>query len=245
MIPESHQPLLAWLLDHYMRHQLRSRFQGLYVTGLQHLHTLPIDRSVIAYANHCGWWDLFWTYRLSRECPQKKIYGMMEEKQLRPYRFFTALGTFSIDLSAPGKASAGLRHALRLLQKPASMVWMFPEGELRSPTLPFAPRPGLQFLCRKKGTTVLLPIALRYEFFRDDKPVALAAIGPSFPASEADEPRIIAQQQALSDHLAATTRTRDLSDFTCLQEPRLTINKRWEWLCCALRGRLHTFQPHN
>ncbi len=38
---------------------------------------------------------------------------------------------------------------------------------------------------------------------------------------------------------------QDVTGFQPLFPPRLTINKRWEWVKLAARGRLREFSPSN
>jgi 1-acyl-sn-glycerol-3-phosphate acyltransferase len=246
VIAAKRNAFLDALFYRYLLGKLRQRFQNVYLRGGAHLAALPPDRAVIAFANHTNWWDLLMLFRLTREIP-KRCYGMMEEKHLRKYAFFRAIGGFSVDLDSKLGAALGLRYALRLLKKPESFVWIFPQGRLATPYEPIEARPGLSFLCRRapKGT-LLLPVAFRYEFFRDDLPVALIDIGAPLPADgEADVSNVAALCQDRADRLAEAAQARDLSGFVPLLPPRLSINKKWEWVCRAATGRLAGFDPSN
>ena len=245
MIPARKQPWLDGFLYRYFRSLWRRTFQAVYLGGSRHLDALPEDQSVLAYANHTNWWDLLMVFRLSRVLRRKQFYGMMEEKQLRPYRFFTWIGAFSVDLSSPGRAAAGLRYAIRLLKDPRNLVWMFPQGRLHSPEEPFVALPGIEFLCRHAGRSQVLPCAFGFAFFRDNRPVALILIGEPLPAARASAEELNRRCQGLCDQLREVVRRQDLTGFSCLEKPSLTINKRWEYVLCALRGRLHEFDPHN
>lgn len=240
MIPARPSRVLDALFYPYLRRKLRQRFQNVYLRGAGRLAALPADRPVIAYANHTNWWDLLLLYRLTREIP-KRCYGMMEEKHLRKYPFFRAIGGFGVDLERPDPAA--LRYALRLLDDPRALLWIFPQGRLATPYEPLEIRPGLPFLCRRAPRAVILPVAFRYEFFRDDLPVALIEIGAPLESPDAETLR--AAGQAAADRLAEAARARDLAGFAPLLPPRLSINKKWEWACRAATGRLRGFDPSN
>jgi 1-acyl-sn-glycerol-3-phosphate acyltransferase len=238
-------PWLDAMLYLYFRRMWRKAFQGVYLRGSPHLEGLPADRPIIAYANHTNWWDLLMVFRLTRVLSTKKFYGMMEEKQLRPYRFFSWIGAFSVDLSAPGRAAAGLRYAVKLLREPQSLVWLFPQGKLCSPYEPFSLQPGLEFLIKHAPQATILPWAFRYEFLRDDRPVVLLEVGTPLSAEGATTGKLQEACEILCQRLLEVARASDLSEFQCLETPSLTINKRWEYCLCVLRGRLQEFDPRN
>ncbi len=245
MIPARKSPLLDGLLYMYFRSLWRGAFSGIYLRGSEHLIGLPLDRPVIAYANHTNWWDLLMVFRLTRVLRQKKFYGMMEEKQLSPYRFFSWLGAFSVDLSAPGRAGTGLRYAVKLLRDPHSLLWVFPQGQLCTAYEPFALKPGLEFLIKHAPEASILPWAFRYEFFRDDRPVVLMEVGKLITSAEASPENLKSRCETLCQNLLEIAKSRDLTGFECLEKPGLTINKRWEYLLCSLRGKAHEFNPRN
>ena len=120
----------------------------------------------------------------------KAVYCMMEEKQLKHYRFFTWLGAFSVDLSSPLRSAASLRYAQRLLQKKETAIWIFPQGRIARPNEPVEIKPGTDYLAQSSPHALLVPVAMRYEFFREDRPNCLIEIGQPFPAIENVEGRI-------------------------------------------------------
>ena len=244
MIPARKNRLLDAFFYLYLRRKLAQRFHGVHLRGGEHLAALPADQAVIAFANHTNWWDLLMLFRLTRVIP-KSCYGMMEEKNLRKYEFFRAIGGFSVDLESRLGAALSLRYAARLLRDPGNLVWIFPQGRLATPYEPIEVRPGLPFLARIAPKALLLPVAFRYEFFRDDLPLALIDVGAPFPAAGTDNVAIAAACQAQADRLAEAARTRDMSGFTSLLPRRLPINKKWEWVVRAATGRLAGFEPGN
>jgi 1-acyl-sn-glycerol-3-phosphate acyltransferase len=229
----------------YFRWLTRRAFHTIAIRGLENLRQLPDDRPILLFCNHTNWWDGLIIYLLTRQMPHKACYCMMEEKQLKHYRFFTWLGAFSVDLSSPLRSAASLRYAQRLLQKSETAIWIFPQGKLSRPADPVEVRPGTDYLAKNSPHALLVPVAMRYEFFREDRPNVLIEIGRPFPAVDSSESRIANECNSVLSRIAIAAADQDLSGFKPLFSPRLTINKRWEWIKLAATGRLREFSPIN
>ncbi len=246
MIAANKNPALDVLLYIYIRTLFKNRFSGVYVRGLEHYRDLDRNKPVICLANHHNWWDGLVAFYLSRYNWRKKGYCMMEEKQLRHYQFFTWLGAFSVDLSNPLRAAASVRYTMDLLQKPETLVWIFPQGKIVPSSTPIQAKEGTSFMANHLPKVQLLPVAFRYEFFRDDKPVVMVQIGKPFsgkrPMSDGDIGDMIRQEYALVD---ASARAQDLTGFKPIVAPALPINKRWEWFLLLCQGRLDKFHSDN
>ncbi len=245
MIAANKNDILDAFLLVYFRWLMRRAFHTIAGRGLEHLRQLPSDRPVLLFCNHTNWWDGLLIYLVTRQMPHKAAYCMMEEKQLKHYRFFTWLGAFSVDLSNSLRSAASVRYAQRLMQRNETAIWIFPQGKICRQADPIEVRPGTDYLAKSSPHALLVPVALRYEFFRDDRPNALIEIGQPFPAVECDEVRIVKECTAVFQRVNRAALEQDLTGFHTLFSPRLTINKRWEWIKLAARGRLREFSPIN
>ena len=245
MIAANKNDLLDSLLYIYFRRLTRRSFHTIACRGLEHLKNLPKDRPVIVFCNHTNWWDALIVYLLAHEMGHKAGYCMMEEKQLKHYRFFTWLGAFSVDLSSPLRSAASLRYAQRLLQKQDTAIWIFPQGKISRPTEPLEVKPGTDYLAKNSPHAMLLPLALRYEFFREDRPNVLIEIGQPFQAVDSGEGRISLECNKAFARANLAALDQDLAGYSPLFPPRWPINKRWEWFKRALTGRLSGFTPNN
>ncbi len=245
MIAANKNDILDSLLYVYFRRLVRRAFHTVAARGLEHLRLLAKDRPVLLFCNHTNWWDGLILYLLSRQMPHKAIYCMMEEKQLKHYRFFTWLGAFSVDLSSPLRSAASLRYAQRLLQKNETAIWIFPQGKLCRQNEPMEIKPGTDYLAANAPNALLVPVALCYGFFREDRPNVLIEIGQPFPAVDLTEGRIAQECNETFVRVKQATENLDLTGFTVIFPPRWTINKRWEWVKRALTGRLGEFSPTN
>ena len=229
----------------YFKAMARRSFHTIAGRGLDRLRDLPKDRPVILFCNHTNWWDGLIVYLLTSQMRHKAVYCMMEEKQLKHYRFFTWLGAFSVDLSSPLRSAASLRYALRLLQKNETAIWIFPQGKICRQNEPVEIKPGTDYLAQSTPHTMLVPVAMRYDFFREDRPNALIEVGLPFPAIELSDGRIAQECNDAFARVTLAAQEQDLTGFTPLFPPRLTINKRWQWIKLALTGRLSEFSPTN
>src|SRR5260221_5100 len=234
-----------WGLYLSFRWLTRRAFHTIAGRGLERMRNLPADRPVILFCNHTNWWDALLVYLLTRQMPHKAVYCMMEEKQLKHYRFFTWLGAFSVDLSSPLRSAASLRYAQRLLQKPETAIWICPHGKLCRQNEPLEVKPGTDYLAKNAPHALLVPVAMRYEFFREDRPNALVEVGEPFPAIDLTEGRLAQECNEAFARLTVATENHDLTGFHLLFQPRWTINKRWQWVKLALTGRLREFSPTN
>ncbi len=229
----------------YFKYLARRAFHTIAGRGLEHLRALPDDRPVILFCNHTNWWDGLIIYLLTRQMRQKAVYCMMEEKQLKHYRFFTWLGAFSVDLSSPLRSAASLRYAQRLLQRNDTAIWIFPQGKICKQSEPVEIKPGTDYLAQSAPHALLVPVAMRYDFFREDRPNALIEIGEPFAAVESSEGRIASECNKAYARVTQASLDQDLAGFSPLFPPRLTINKRWQWVKLAVTGRLREFTPTN
>ena len=245
MIAANKNDILDSLLFIYFRSMVRRSFHTVAGRGLERLRQLPVDRPVLLFCNHTNWWDGLILYLLTRQMPHKAVYCMMEEKQLKHYRFFTWLGAFSVDLSSPLRSAASLRYAQRLLQKNETAIWIFPQGRLCRQNEPVEIKPGTDYLATNAPHAVLVPMALRYDFFREDRPNILIEVGTPFQAIELKEGRIAQECNETFARLTEAAENQDLTGFSVLFPPRWTINKRWEWVKRAVTGRLREFSPTN
>ncbi len=221
---------------------LRRRFHGVYIFGGEHLRALDSGSAVVGCVNHTNWWDGFVLYVLSWRLLPHDIYLAMEEKNLRRYRFFTWMGVFGVDLAERRSALPGMRYALRLL-RPGRLVWMFVQGQLLRPEVPVKVRPGALFLARRAGA-VVLPLVLRYEWLSESRPSIFVRVGMPMAASTSTD-ELAAVLNSLSAQLQEKIGSPDFGGAETLFTPRLSLNKRWDYLLHRLWRRPEVFDPQN
>lgn len=239
-------PWLDTLLYHgYLRWSIRRAFHAIHIRGLEHLKGLPEDAPAIACSNHSNWWDGLVVFFLTRVRTDKAFYCMMEEAQLRHYRFFTWLGAFSVDPQNSVRAGASVLYSLRLLQNPKNMLWVFPQGRQAPAHEPVVVRPGVTYLCRRTPQAVVLPVAFRYAFLREQRPEVFIRVGVPIPALEVNDAHLQDVLRQLCAELDEAIRCENTSGFQELLTPGWSVNKCWEALVRLMRGEWREFRSQN
>ncbi len=186
----------------YNRHLIGRRFAGLRVAGLGSLR--PRDAPLLLYANHCSWWDALVIIHLNHLCGLDG-YAMMEERQLRQYKFFKRLGAFGVVRDNPRSARESLKYISGILHDSPRALWIFPQGvTLPNDTRPLKLYSGAARVMRNLGKVYAAPVALRYEFLTEEaKPHAFARVGPLQLFTARDTPPKLLTQH-LTDCLTTT-----------------------------------------
>lgn len=102
-------------------------FERVVVNGNFNDRALP----VLLISNHISWWDGFWAMYLNVNVLKRKFHFMMREDQLRKYRIFNFSGGYSVSKNSRSMIES-LQYTASLLEDPANMVLIFPQGEIQS-----------------------------------------------------------------------------------------------------------------
>ena len=144
----------------------------------------PRDGPLVLYLNHSAWWDGYLMYVIHRRVLRSRFdaHLLMEERQLRAYRFFTWSGAFSINRHDPRDAHRSLQYAANLLRtgERARALFLFPQGQIvPADRRPLVTYPGLARIIARAGPVTLCPVALRYEFLGQQRPHAFIRLSPT------------------------------------------------------------------
>lgn len=162
----------------YNRNLFKRRFHSFRISGLQNLKEKDPRIPLIIYPNHSSWWDGLTAFEVSRTA-HLDSFVMMEEKQLKSLSLFRRIGAFSVIRENPREAVRSINYAAELLcQNSQRTLWIFPQGEI----LPNEIRPlqffhGLARIIEKIEKCLIVPLAMRYEFFGTYKPEILVKVG--------------------------------------------------------------------
>lgn len=226
------------LLALYFTRLLRRRFSRVLVRHPERLAPWQDGRAtrpLILAVNHSSWWDAVLPIVISCGVMRHDAYGMMEERQLARYRFFTRAGMFSVDRDNARAALASLEYAAALLRGTGRVLWMFPQGKIvPNDVRPIVCESGIGRLVGMIGECCVIPVAFRYEVGREELPVACINVGKAIGFPE-DEPGTITERTAaitvLLECQADKLRDMVLGErwelFSPLLHGRLSISERW------------------
>lgn len=197
-------------------------------------------KGIVILANHSCWWDLFLAHLLNETIPVDG-YGMMEHFNLRRFGFFRRIGAFSVDRTDPRSVRASLDYTVALLARPRSGVWIFPQGRIASNDVrPLEMQPGLRALLRRAGQLRIVPTALRYEFWQDERPEAFVRFGRPVDLDRSDLGSVLTTAEALLsselDSLRDDARSQDDARFTTVLEGTRSVSDRFARLHARLFG---------
>jgi 1-acyl-sn-glycerol-3-phosphate acyltransferase len=169
MLTARHDPWAQALFTPYVTRLFRRHFHALRLLG-QPPDPEPALPLVIV-PNHSTWWDGFFVYILNLRLLGRRLHLMMLERQLERFRFFQRIGAFGIRPGSPRSVAKALDYSASLLADPANALCLFPQGEMRHPEArPLGFRRGLEsILTRHGGRVTLLPLAIRCDFYEDQR----------------------------------------------------------------------------
>lgn len=195
---------VGWFRAWFARHaegRIRAHFSVAHVSGLERL-TAP-DAPTLVVSNHQSWWDPLVAIWLVDRLARLDGYAMMDARNLARLPFFRRVGAFGVALDSPEGRSAALRYAGGLLDRPARLVWIFPQGrELPGPG-PLAFRPGAAVLSQRLPGARVLPVALAYAHLGREAPELFVHIGPPLPNQPDVEAARLAQESAVQAGIEA------------------------------------------
>ena len=149
---------------------------------------LAADRPIILYTNHHSFYDGYLIWLMAQRLLGRPVLTWMAEWDRFP--FFGASGALPFPLDDPKRRAATLRHTARLLQqKPETLFFYFPEGELHRPEEGILPFDGkaLVRLNRLFPTAQWWPLGIHVTWWGDALPTAMLGGGTPHPQATGEE----------------------------------------------------------
>lgn len=170
MIKAGHQGWARVVFNPVIKGLLRTHFDHFYATGLP--PSIPADEGLLIIPNHFSWWDGFFIFQLMCQMKNRRLHLMMLEKQLSRYWYFRHIGAYSINPGHPKSVMESLRYTSGLLDDPARLVVIYPQGEIETYNKrPLTLEPGILLALKKTSREVnVLPVFFRIEYFERRKP---------------------------------------------------------------------------
>ena len=134
----------------------------------------------ILYAPHSNWWDGSVLYNITHRIFHKEIRLMIEE--LNRFPLLRRGGAYSVCKKSPQSAMKALQYSVDVVGDLKNMLCIFPQGIIRPPHYrPMVFQTGLAYIAQKSvaryGKVNLVPVALDYCFFRDNRPEVVVTFG--------------------------------------------------------------------
>jgi 1-acyl-sn-glycerol-3-phosphate acyltransferase len=242
MIRADKKPLREKVISRMIFRGLRRSFNAIRVRGAETMEGLDRSLPIIIYGNHSSWWDGFVEYYISYGLYGLDQYLMMEEKQMSRYRFFRWLGAFSVNRDSAREAAVSLRYAISLFDRPGRILCIFPQGVMRpNDSRPLAFSPGLGRIAAGLGKAQLVPMALRYEFLREQRPDILVRLGPVRVAENVVDHRALTREceetlTGFLDQLRDEVAREDLAPYRIVLTGKASTNVAYDR--ARLRGDL-------
>ena len=212
------------------RAMLRRHFHALHVAGTDHVASLDRSLPIIFIGNHSSWWDGLLEFYFSHDLFGVDAFLMMEEKQMRRYKFFRWIGAFSVDRDIPREGVISLQYAASLFNRPNRVLWIYPQGTMRpNDYRPLGFYTGAGRLVQMLGKTQIVPVVHRYEFLMEQRPESFTTFGSPIPADGANDPkeltRLLEERVTLMlDQLRSRVVQGETGEFTRVLSGKASTN---------------------
>lgn len=204
---------VRWVGLRWLNGKVRSGLDGVFVDGLDHLLDASGRGPVVVAATHRSWWDGLLAVWICHTHGLRPTI-VMNERNLVHYRFFEAFGAHGID------GLKGVRSALRRLEKPGDILWIFPQGEYTHHLDDL--KRGAVWLARKADCPVL-PLGVDYPLREGEDVQACLAFGP--PVDDLESLRLaLAERVEHAGHAQ-----RPLLPATVVAPDRASRMLSWIW----------------
>ncbi|WP_228124343.1 lysophospholipid acyltransferase family protein [Gluconobacter vitians] len=225
--PGGRHPLVAALVSRGMRRGIERRFNAVRLSG--DTEALRHRGPLVVCANHPGWWDpavFAWLqHHFFGHCHG---YGPMEAAALRRYPLLEKAGLIPVDPDNPQSLRRFVRVARDVLRQ-GNVLWITPQGQFTdSRVRPVQLQPGFAHLVRHMPSVRLVPLAIEYPFWNENRPELLLRFGAPVSVDEGEGVRSVTarMEEVLTetmDALAQDTCTRDASRFTTFVQKQAGI----------------------
>jgi len=178
MRPERAVPKQRWasaLFAWDAQRRLRGTFARGLVMGLPTLRASLAAGPAIVALNHVSFWDGF-VLGCLEQALGADAYCLMDRANLQRLSFLRFAGAVPVDGGDPKRARADLDRAARLLDRPARLLFVFPQGRQVPARLPLEFKSGVLRIAEQAQAPVV-PVGLSYEFLEDPKPEIRLAVG--------------------------------------------------------------------
>lgn len=177
-----------WVASMFFFNMLQNRFYAFRYKGEENYFDGDTSIPTILFAPHSNWWDGIVLYNVTHRLFRKEIRLMVEE--LNRFPLLRHGGAYSVNKKSPQSAMKALQYSVDVMGDLRNMLCIFPQGIIRPPHYrPIEFQTGLTYIAqnavKRYGRINLIPVALDYCFFRDNRPEVVVKFGKRIELSDA------------------------------------------------------------
>lgn len=133
----------------------RQNLDGVFAIGLDDVRRELEKGPVILAANHLSWWDGQIMLIVNRALGVDGRFFIVADRA-QELSYLRHLGGITIDRVTVGGTIGGIEEAAAFLSGPGRLLWIFPQGRYRAPSLrPLGLERGVSLLHRMSGAVVI------------------------------------------------------------------------------------------
>ena len=237
--PAKTSPFWIAVANFFFFNMLQNRFYAFRYTGVENYKNRDDKYPTILFAPHANWWDGIVLYNISHRICKKEIRLMVEE--LNRFPLLRRGGAYSVNKKSAQSAMKALKYSVDLLSDLKNILCIFPQGIIRPPHYrPIEFQTGLAYIAqnaaKKYGKVNLIPVAIDFCFFRDNRPEVVVDFGERIEVTnvEADIDRkeytnfLAAKLTETCDKQFMKISQGQVEDYEFLFKPKLKWYRRIE-----------------
>jgi 1-acyl-sn-glycerol-3-phosphate acyltransferase len=169
-----------WVASLFFFNMLQNRFFAFRYKGQENYYDGDTNVPTIVFAPHSNWWDGIVLYNIAHRIFHKEIRLMVEE--LNRFPLLRRGGAYSVNKKSAQSAMKALQYSVDVVGDTRNMLFIFPQGIIRPPHFrPIEFQTGLAYIAqnavKRYGRVNLIPCAIDYCFFRDNRPEVVVDFG--------------------------------------------------------------------
>ena len=237
--PAKTSPFWIAVANFFFFNMLQNRFYAFRYTGVESYKNRDEKYPTILFAPHANWWDGIVLYNITHRICKKEIRLMVEE--LNRFPLLRRAGAYSVNKKSAQSAMHALKYSVEMLKDLGNTLCIFPQGIIRPPHFrPIEFQTGLAYIAqnaaKKYGKVNLIPVAIDFCFFRDNRPEVVVDFGERIEvtAVEADIDRkeythfLAAKLTETCDKQFMKISQGQVEDYEFLFKPKLKWYRRIE-----------------
>lgn len=179
-----------WVASMFFFNMLQNRFYAFRYRGEENYFDGGTDVPTILFAPHSNWWDGIVFYNTTHRIFHKEIRLMVEE--LNRFPLLRRGGAYSVNKKSAQSAMKALQYSVDVVGDIRNMLCIFPQGIIRPPHYrPIEFQTGLAYIAenavKRYGKVNLIPMAVDYCFFRDNRPEVIVEFGKRIELRQGNE----------------------------------------------------------